>query len=936
MRTNPDENTKMRQITQFISLILTLVIGMASLTAQPLRDSKTIELFEAARDRVCLLKNDGQIIPVMGLEEQKIAYLQHEFEDNTVIPALQEGNDLLTVLRKYTRIDTLNMGQPAVENWAKKYSLFIVGLQDGILDSQGNISMADDSYYANLEALSKVANVIVVARNTGPNTLKVPPGIKALVKVPPSTVWGESVAAQIIFGALGARGEMSEDFSDEFKKGRTFVSTGKARLAYMPPAVLGIDGYYLDQQVKSIVEEGIRAGAFPGAQVLVAKDGAVVYHKAFGYHTYDSSRAVDLTDIYDFASVSKVTSALPAVMKLNGENKFDLDAPLKKYAPYFSGSNKANLTYREMLAHYARLRPWIPYWQGTLKGNAKYPWQKKWDTNRINDGRYRARTFSPTPSADYSVKITDDLYQHQGFRKKMMKAIKKSPLREQKEYVYSGLLFYLLPDIVSELTGEDYETYLYKNIYDKIGAHTLRYNPMRFYPKERIVPTEKDTFFRLTQLHGTVHDEGAAMMGGVSANAGLFGSANDLAKLFQMYLKEGSYGGQQLIAAKALQEFTKCQYCEEGNRRGLGFDKPLIEYDKSSSSVAEQASPASFGHSGYTGTFVWADPETDLIYIFFSNRVYPTRNNPKIYRLNIRPRIHTALYESLDRKAEAVPVANFEPKELISSNGTSYRLDYSSGGKPAQKGDYVYFHARTSNESRVVSSSRSAGATPFYQIPKVDTKPANPVQDILPDLALGDSITITIALDTLPSKPPGFENSDYLYFTLTVTDIVSETEHQLNEMEKRLADAKTRRILQAREKEVATFVQDMLKQYKAGELDDQVRTDRGLDYIIHEQGTGQIAEAGRTVEVNYYGVLPDGTMFDNSFQRGQYFLFPLGRGRVIDGWDQGFQLLREGDKATIFVPSHMGYGERGSPPVIPPNSDLIFYVEVVKVWGLSN
>ena len=935
MRTNPDENTKMRQITQFIALILILTFGIGSLTAQPLRDSKTIELFEAARNRVSLLKNDGEIIPITGLGEQKIAYLEHEFEDNTVIPALQQGNDLLTVLQKYTRIDTLSMEQIDIGALTKKYSLFIVGLQDGILDNQGNIRMADDSYYAKLEALSQAANVIVVARNTGPNSLKVPPGIKALIQVPPSTVWGESVAAQIIFGALGARGEMSEDFSDEFKKGRTFVSTGKARLAYMPPAVLGIDGYYLDQQVKSIVEEGIREGAFPGAQVLVAKDGAVVYHKAFGHHTYDSSRAVDLTDIYDFASVSKVTSALPAVMKLYGEDKFNLDAPLKEYAPYFSGSNKADLTYREMLAHYARLRPWIPYWQGTLKGNAKYPWQKKWDTNRINDGRYRARTFSPTPSADYSVKITDDLYQHKTFRKKMMKAIKKSPLREKKEYVYSGLLFYLLPDIVSGLANEDYETYLYKNLYDKIGAHTLRYNPMRFYPKERIVPTERDTFFRLTQLHGTVHDEGAAMMGGVSANAGLFGSANDLAKLFQMYLKEGSYGGEQVIASKALQEFTRCQYCEEGNR-GLGFDKPLIEYDKSSSSVAEQASADSYGHSGYTGTFVWADPETDLLYIFFSNRVFPTRNNPKIYRLNIRPRIHTALYESLDRKKEDVPLANFQPKELISSNGTTYRLNYSSGGKPAEKGDYVYFHARTSNDQRVVSSSRSAGATPFYQIPQADIKPANPVQDILPDLALGDSITITIRLDTLPSKPPGFENSDYLYFTMTVTDIVSETEHELNEMEKRLADAKKRRVLQAREKEVAAFVQDMLKQYKAGELDDQVKTDRGLDYIIHEQGNGQVAEAGRTVEVNYYGVLPDGTMFDNSFQRGQYFLFPLGRGRVIDGWDQGFQLLREGDKATIFVPSHMGYGERGSPPVIPPNSDLIFYVEVVKVWGLSN
>jgi FKBP-type peptidyl-prolyl cis-trans isomerase len=467
---------------------------------------------------------------------------------------------------------------------------------------------------------------------------------------------------------------------------------------------------------------------------------------------------------------------------------------------------------------------------------------------------------------------------------------------------------------------------------------TLRYNPTRFYPKERIVPTEQDTFFRLTQLHGTVHDEGAAMMGGVSSNAGLFGSANDLAKLFQMYMNEGQYGGEQLINAKALQEFTRCQYCGEGNRRGLGFDKPMIEYDEKASSVAEQASAASFGHSGYTGTFVWADPETDLLYIFFSNRVYPTRNNPKIYRLNIRPRIHTVLYESLEERKPVTPTTAFQPKDLTSPNGTVYRLNASTGGKKPNKGDYLYFHASTTDGTKTVSSSRDGAApTPFYQVPKVITPASNPVQDILPQLSLGDSITITIALDTLPSKPPGFENADYLYFTLHVVDVVSEVEQDLLMMEKRLADSKKMRLLQSREKEVSRVAQQTLQQYKAGELDDKLKDGPGgMEIFINEAGNGPIVEAGRTVEVNYYGILPDGTMFDNSFKRGEPLLFPVGRGRVIAGWDQGFQELRQGDKATLFIPSEMGYGERGSPPVIPPNSKLIFYVEVVKVWGLSN
>ncbi|MEZ5039917.1 MAG: serine hydrolase [Saprospiraceae bacterium] len=928
----------MRQISQFIIQLIPIFFFASAAFGQPLSDGKTIELFENARKKVCLLKNEEQLVPLKKLDTLRVAFLSYQFEDNSIIPALQVGNDLETMVNKYTSVKTLSADKPMVGEWIKQYDLFIVGLQDGRIDAAGNVTLADDSYYQWLDQLSQQAKVIVVARNAAPNSLKIPPGVQALLMVPPATVWGESVASQIIFGALGARGELTEDFNDEFKKGRTFISVGKIRLAYMPPAVTGMDGFYLADSIKAIVEEGIRAGAFPGAQVLVAKGGAVVYHEAFGYHTYDSTQAVAITDIYDFASVSKVTSALPAVMKLYGEDRFDLDAPFKQYFPYLSHSNKADITYREMLAHFARLRPWIPYWQGTLKGNARYPWQKKWDPLRTNDGRYRSNTFSTEASEAYSVSIVDGLWQHRKYKQKMYKAIKKSPLLEKREYVYSGLLFYLLPEIVGNLEHADYETFLYKNFYHKLGAYTLTYNPLRFFPQAQIVPTERDTFFRHTLLHGTVHDEGAAMMGGVSANAGLFGSANDLAKLFQMYLNEGEYGGERLIAAKALQEFTRCQYCDEGNRRGLGFDKPMIEYDKKASSVAEKASAASFGHSGYTGTFVWADPEQDLIYIFFSNRVYPTRNNGKIYSLNIRPRIHTALYEALDPADKEVSMGNFKPKDLISPQGTSYRLHYSRNDRKSRPGDYVYFHAETTNGERIISASRSAGQKPFYQIPTAtDKKPGNPIEDILPELSLGDSITITIALDTLPSKPPGFEDSDFLYFNLTVTDIVGEVEHEQRMAEDRIANAKKKRLLQAREKEVATLTQETLRQYLDGELDDKLKsTDSGLNYYIHEAGNGPIAEAGRTVEVNYYGVLPDGTMFDNSFQRGQPFLFPLGRGRVIEGWDQGFQQLREGDKATLFISSQMAYGERGAPPSIPPNTNLIFYVEVVKVWGLSN
>lgn len=442
-------------------------------------------------------------------------------------------------------------------------------------------------------------------------------------------------AAQLVFGAGAANPNLP-------------YPTGWApRLAYTSPAAAGMDSTILHDSIAAILQEGIAAGAFPGAQVLVARRGKIVYHEAFGHHTYAADRPVRRDDIYDLASVTKTSSALAALLRLHGQGRFDLDAPLSRYFDFGPRSNKDTLTMRAMLAHHARLRPWIPYWRGTLRGNARYPWRKGWSDSRLNDRRFRWRTFKADSSRRFPIRVTDDLWLHRKYKKRIYKAIRKSPLNTEPGYRYSGLLFYLLPQIVEDLVGMDYETYLHDSIYAPLGATTITYNPLRFFPRDRIVPTERDTFFRMQLLHGTVHDEGAAMMAGVSANAGLFAAPLDLAKLWQMYLDGGSYGDQQLIAPESLAEFTRCQYCDEGNRRGIGFDKPEIEYDPATSSVAEAASAESFGHSGYTGTFVWADPEAELLYLFFSNRVYPTRDNPLIYRLNIRPRIHAALYRAI-------------------------------------------------------------------------------------------------------------------------------------------------------------------------------------------------------------------------------------------------------------------------------------------------
>jgi len=582
-----------------------------------------LEQYSYAAERFVEEQNKG-LLPIQDLSNSRIAFLEMTGSENETSKS---------VLQKYLSVDFITVSQKDDPNELlaslAKYDRVILNVSafEILLTNVG-------------QATEQLLKPLI-----GPKTILVIKGLFRLERADiPDSFWeagailqtaetslGESLASQYIFDGWRPEG-----------KGAA------TRLGYLPPEAMGMNANLLLDSVRAIVSEGLREQAYPGAQVLVAYQGKVVYHEAFGYHTYAQEQLLATDDIYDLASVTKVSSALAALMNWHGEGKFDLDAPLKTYYPDFTKSNKGDLVIRQILAHNARLSPWIPYWKGTLKNHAKYPWQKKrWDAARINDYRFKRKTFARDSSEAYPIFLNDDLWQHRDYRQQMYKGIRKSPLNEEGGYVYSGLFFYLLPDIVAEQAGMDYETYLKQSFYHKLGAQTITYNPLRYFPLDRIVPTEKDTFFRMTQIHGYVHDEGAAMMGGVSSNAGLFSSANDLAKLFQMYQNMGTYGGEQLIAADALQEFSRCQYCGEGNRRGLGFDKPLINYNAVSSSVAKDASASSFGHSGYTGTFAWVDPEKELLFIFLSNRVHPTRNNRKLYQLGIRPRIHQALYDAL-------------------------------------------------------------------------------------------------------------------------------------------------------------------------------------------------------------------------------------------------------------------------------------------------
>jgi CubicO group peptidase (beta-lactamase class C family) len=551
-----------------------------------------------------------------------------------------------TMLNKYIAVDHFLVPKGATSeqteqflNLVKGYDLLIVSLHQ-VSGRPGNSRGYNDVTYRLLEDLtSRNSNIIVSFRN--PYTLdyvSITDKTRAVLCAYQDQPLGQETAAQVLFGAVGANGKLPVTINQQMPYGTGLTSPGGLRLKYTQPEEVGMSAHYLNNRVDSIIQMGLDSMAYPGAQVLVAKDGKVVFHKAYGFLTYDSLRKVQLDDIYDLASVTKVTGPLPPLMKLYGEGKIDLDAPFSKYWLDFEGTDKEDMTVREVLAHYARLKPYIVYWEDTKK----------------KSGKFKRKYFRTEASDKFPVAVTDDLYLRHNYREKgIYKAIRKSALEEKKEYRYSGLSFYLFPEIIEHLTGQNFQDYGKQQFYLPLGAQTLTYRPLELFPPERIVPTENDDFFRMKQLHGTVHDEGAAMMDGVSGNAGLFSTANDLAKLFQMYLQWGSYGGEEYIKESAVKEFTSCQYCDEGNRRGLGFDKPLIE-DRAKGSTAADASDATFGHSGYTGTYAMVDPENGLLMIFMSNRVYPTRDNRKLYQLNIRPGIHQVLYDAL-KQGSLVP-----------------------------------------------------------------------------------------------------------------------------------------------------------------------------------------------------------------------------------------------------------------------------------------
>ncbi|MDF4220051.1 serine hydrolase [Maribacter sp. M208] len=404
-----------------------------------------------------------------------------------------------------------------------------------------------------------------------------------------------------------------------------------------------LDSALIYRNVDSIVTNGIKNNAFPGAQVLIAKEGNIIFHEAYGFHTYDSIQPVAKNDIYDLASVTKILGPLPAIMKLVDEGKLSLDVPFSTYwKPWKSQKDKVNITLREILAHQAGLEPYIVFLSKTLK----------------NNGRFKKRFIRSKPNKRFSNKAYEGIYVKNRYNRKMYRIINRSKVSAEKKYKYSGLTFLIFPELISQITGIPYEDYMEQEFYRPLGMKTFGFLPSTKNFNNKIVPTEVDTMYRHTLTQGWVHDENASLLGGISGNAGLFGTADDLAIIMQMFLQNGLYACKRYISEKTIKEFTKVQYPDNDNRRGLGFDKPYLKnntFKITNAYPAPEVGASSFGHSGFTGTFVWADPEHQMVYIFLSNRVYPTRENRNIYRLNIRPSVQQIFYQAFDNAKQHQP-----------------------------------------------------------------------------------------------------------------------------------------------------------------------------------------------------------------------------------------------------------------------------------------
>ncbi len=576
------------------------------------------QLYENA---ITVLKNENQILPIKKIENNKIAYVKLGDDSNSsFISTLKKYADVTEV--SDVSIDSLNLK-------IKGFDTVIIGYH-----KSDNVWRNNDFTGKELIWLQEIArnNNVILDVFAKPYSL-LPfanfDGIEGIIVSYQNNAISQEVSAELIFGAIEAKGKLPVSINDNFKVNDGLSTEKLNRLGFTTPENVGMDPKILSN-IDAIVQKAISEKMTPGAQVLVARKGKVIYQKSFGYQTYEATTKINNSTIYDVASLSKILSTLPNVMQQYDKGLINMETTLGTMLPIFNNSDKQDIHFKELLSHYAGLIAWIPFYKATLNHSSK-PLDKYY--RKIGDEQF-------------SKKVADSLFMRNDYHDTIMKMIVESKLSIKKEYKYSDFTFMILKDYLEKATGKTLDILSSENFYKSLGANNTTYNPLQKFNKNDIPPTEIDTYFRHQTIQGYVHDMAAAMEGGVAGHAGIFSNAMDVAKIMQMYLQKGNYGNYQYFSEKTFNDFNTCYFCSEGNRRGVGFDKPQLGIDGPTCGCA---SMTSFGHTGFTGTMAWADPESEIVYVFLSNRTFPNDAKNTLSKENIREDIQKIIYDAIKK-----------------------------------------------------------------------------------------------------------------------------------------------------------------------------------------------------------------------------------------------------------------------------------------------
>jgi beta-N-acetylhexosaminidase len=573
------------------------------------------QLFENA---VTVLQNQENILPIKNLKNNKIAYVKLGDDENSAF---------VSTLKKYTEItEVANQNIDSLNRKLKDFDIVMVGFHKS--DKAWKNQDFTETELLWLQEIAKKNKVILDVFTKPYSLLPITnfDNIKGLIVSYQNSDVAQIVSAELIFGAIDAKGKLPVSINSNFNVNDGLPTEKLNRLGFTTPENVGMNPAKL-LEIEQIATKAIDDKVAPGIVVLVARKGKVVYQKAFGYQTYDKQKKISTTDLYDVASLTKMIATLPNVMQQYDKGKVTLETTVGDMVPIFKGSNKSNINFKDLLLHNAQLTPFIPFYKNTLDSSGK-PLEKY----------YRKR-----PNELFSKQVADSMFVRNDYHDTIMKIIVDSKLLPEKKYKYSDFTFMILKEYLERVTSKKLDVLVQDNFFQSLGMNNSLFNPLQKRNKTDIAPTLIDNYYRHQTLQGHVHDEGAAIEGGVQGHAGLFSNAMDIAKMMQLYLQKGNYGGTQYFSSKTFDDFNACYLCADGNVRGLGFNKPRGIDNPASKS----ASDSSFGHTGFTGTMAWTDPVTETVYVFLSNRTYPEIIENKLAKGKIREQIQEVIYEAV-------------------------------------------------------------------------------------------------------------------------------------------------------------------------------------------------------------------------------------------------------------------------------------------------